>query len=181
MAPRGPVRVAICGPPGAGKTALARAAASAAGVGPVGHGADFHARRHHSDGWGRNARSTAPPATIPAHVAGPDDDDDRAVMLLDTPGWAPSSGGGGGANGTVPTSCPPLASLVPHLRGVARDADVVVLAYDAGGTTREVTERIDALSSLWLPALREALQRPRRRARRRSGSQPSEMGDDDHD
>ena len=179
MAPRGPVRVAICGPPGAGKTALARAAASAAGVGPVGHGADFHARRHHSDGWGRNARSTAPPATIPAHVAGPDDDDDRAVMLLDTPGWAPSSGGGGGANGTVPTSCPPLASLVPHLRGVARDADVVVLAYDAGGTTREVTERIDALSSLWLPALREALQRPRRRARRRSGSQPSEMGDND--
>jgi len=187
MAPRGPVRVAICGPPGAGKTALARAAASAAGVGPVGHGADLsiHARRHHDHhGWGRNARSTAPPATIPAHVAGPDDDDDRAVILLDTPGWAPSSGGGGGANGTVPVSCPPLASLVPHLRGVARHADVVVLAYDAGGTTREVSERIDALGALWLPALREALRRPRRRARASGDCQPSEReeeGDDDDD
>ena len=173
MAPRGPVRVAICGPPGAGKTALARAAASAAGVGPVAHGADFHARRHHDGGWGRNAWSTAPPATIPAHVAGPDDDDDRAVMLLDTPGWAPS-------NGTTPTSCPPLESLVPHLRGVAHSCDVVVLAYDAGGTTREVTERIDALGALWLPAVREALRRPRRRARA-SGCQPSERDGDDDD
>ena len=180
MAPRGPVRVVICGPPGAGKTGLARAASNAVTrVGKGALGAHYYSStgEPHGDQGEQRAWNTAPPATIPPRLAGPDDDDDRATLLLDTPGWASSSGADdnrGGVAGTSSSSSSSsrhhhhLASLVPHLRGVARDADVVVLAYDAGGTPEEVADHIDALAKLWLPALREALQRPRRRAGLRS-------------
>jgi Ras family protein T1 len=180
MTPRGPVRVVICGPPGAGKTGLARAASNAVTrVGKGALGAHYYSStgEPHGDQGEQRAWNTAPPATIPPRLAGPDDDADRATLLLDTPGWASSIGADdnrGGVAGTSSSSSSSsrqhhhLASLVPHLRGVARDADVVVLAYDAGGTPEEVADHIDALAKLWLPALREALQRPRRRAGLRS-------------
>ena len=191
MAPRGPVRVVICGPPGAGKTGLARAASNAVtrvGKGALGAHHYSSTGEPHGDQGEQRAWNTAPPATIPARLAGPDDDDDRATLLLDTPGWASSSGADdnrGGVAGTSSSSSSSsrqhhhLASLVPHLRGVARDADVVVLAYDAGGTPEEVADHIDALAKLWLPALREALQRPRRRSIGKEEDGSEVMVDDD--
>ena len=107
MAPRGPVRVVICGPPGAGKTGLARAASNAVtrvGKGALGAHHYSSTGEPHGDQGEQRAWNTAPPATIPPRLAGPDDDDDRETLLLDTPGWASSSGADDNRGGVAGTS-----------------------------------------------------------------------------